>query len=452
MKGLHWPNYNALTMSTRRDFIRKSAATAGAFCLAPITRGSNTEIITEEPPKLPSPPNLLSPSELAMDEQYWMQIREQFTVSPNIINLNNGGVSPQPLPVQNAHIRNYEMSNEGPSYYMWRVLDMGREPLRTKLANLAGCSAEEIAINRNSTEGLNTIIFGLNLKAGDEVVISKYDYPNMINAWKQREKREGIVLKWVELDLPFDDDEYIVKKYADAITSKTKILHLIHVINWTGQVLPVKKISDMAHAKGCEVLVDGAHSFAHIDFNIPDTGADYFATSLHKWLCAPFGSGLLYIRKEKIKNIWALLSNNVPDGEDIRKFESLGTRSFASEMAIGVAVDFHTMIGSANKEARLRYLKDYWVNKVKNLPGFKLHTSLKPTASCAIANFTIEGWKSSQIDTRLFDDMKVHTVGIDWEKVNGVRVTPHIYTSLYDLDQLVTGIEKVVASTPPQPR
>ncbi|HRF18564.1 MAG TPA: aminotransferase class V-fold PLP-dependent enzyme, partial [Chitinophagaceae bacterium] len=202
-------------------------------------------------------------------------------VSPALINLNNGGVSPAPKTVQDAMKRYYDLSNEAPSYYMWRILDQGREPLRKNLARLAGCSPEEIAINRNSSEGLETIIFGLQLKAGDEVVAAKQDYPNMINAYKQRELRDGIKMAWINLDLPSEDEDYLVRKYVNAFTPKTKLVHITHIINWNGQILPVKKIAAEAHKRGIEVVVDGAHSFAHFDFKIPDLDCDYFAASLH---------------------------------------------------------------------------------------------------------------------------------------------------------------------------
>lgn len=389
----------------------------------------------------------LNPVNAAEDDDFWNLIREQYTTSPNVINLNNGGVSPQPKPVQDAHIRYYQYCNEAPSYYMWRVLDNGREPLREKLAKLAGCSAEEIAINRNTTEGLNTIIFGLNLKAGDEVVLSKYDYPNMMNAWKQREKRDGIKLNWVDFDLPVESDDVFVQKYAAAITPNTKIVHITHMLNWTGQILPARKIADVAHAKGCEVIVDGSHSFAHINYTIPELDCDYYATSLHKWLCAPFGTGMMYIKKGKVKNVWALLSAPIPDADNIGKFESLGTRSFAAEMAAGNAVDFQYLIGAERKEARLRYLKNYWCNKAKKeVPGFKLNTSLKDDFSCAIANFTIEGFKPEDIDTKLWDKFKIHTTTVNHENIHGVRVTPHVYTSIYDLERLVSALKQIATA------
>ncbi len=377
------------------------------------------------------------------DEDFWGWIREAYTVSPNIINLNNGGVAPQPKVVQDAHIRYYQYCNEAPSYYMWQILDQGREPLREKLAGVCGCDKEEIAINRNSTEGLNTVIFGLNLKAGDEIVLTKQDYPNMINAWKQREKRDGIKLVWIDLPLPIEKEDDIVKFYSNAFTSKTKVVMVTHLINWTGQIMPVRKIADEAHKRGIEVIVDGAHTLAHFDFNIPDLGCDYFASSLHKWMSAPFGSGLLYIRKEKIKDVWALLSNTEPDGSDIRKFESLGTRSFASEMAIGAAVDFHEMIGAPRKEARLRFLKNYWVDQVKDLPRVSFLQSKQPKMSCAIANIAVDGKKPEEVSGELFTKFKIHSVGINWENIHGVRITPNVYTSLKDLDKLVGAIKQI---------
>jgi len=379
----------------------------------------------------------------AENEDFWNWIRSSYTTSANIINLNNGGVSPQPKIVQDAHIRYYQLANEAPSYYMWRILDQQREALRNKLGVLCGVSPDELAINRNATEGLNSIIFGLDLKEGDEVVLSTFDYPNMTNAWKQREKRDKIRLVWVNIPQPAEDDQAIVKLYEDSITSKTRIVHITHLINWTGNIVPCKAIADMAHKKNCEVIVDAAHSFAHIDFKIEDTGADYLATSLHKWLCAPFGSGLMYIKKEKIKKVWALLSAVEPDGSDIKKFESLGTRSFASEMAIGVAIDFHNLIGAKRKEARLRLLKDYWAQKAVKLPKANLYTSLKPQFSCAIATFGFTGWEAQQIDAKLFEKYKIHCVSIVHEKVNGVRLTPNVYTNLQDLDVLVKALNEI---------
>lgn len=429
-------------MTSRRSFFRQvGTATAGTLAVPTFLDQAFAGNLAAHSQKITH----LSPVEAAADEDYWSWIKNEYTVSPNLLNLNNGGVCPQPKAVQDAHIRFYQYCNEAPSYYMWRILDQGREALRGKLAELAGCDADELAINRNATEGLNTIIFGLNLKAGDEVILTKQDYPNMINAWKQREKRDGIKLVWLNLELPVENDDYFVDKFVSAFTSRTKVVHITHLINWIGQVQPVRKIADAAHKKGIEVIVDGAHTFAHLDFKIPDLGCDYFATSLHKWLCAPFGSGLMYVKKEKIKDVWALMSSNEPDGGDIRKFESLGTRSFASEMAIGAAVDFHNGIGRERKFARLHYLQRYWTDKAREMPGVTIHTPKDQKYSGAIALVSVQGMTPAEVDRELFNRSKIHTVGIVWENISGVRITPNVYTSLKDLDRLVDTLDSIAS-------
>ncbi len=430
-----------MTSSNRRQFLKAVGGTAAGLTFTPFFDNAFASRFNAEVKKI----GMLSPAEAAEDEVFWRFIQQAYPVSTNITNLNNGGVSPQPKVVQDAFVRFNEMSNEAPSYYMWRILDKGREPIREKLALLADCDPEEIAINRNTTEALETIIFGLDLKAGDEVVLSKYDYPNMMNSLKQREKRDGIVLKYIDLDMPMEDDKSIVRRYQDAFTSKTKIVLITQVINYTGQVLPAKAITEAAHKKGIEVIVDGAHAFAHVSFSLKDIGCDYFGTSLHKWLCAPFGTGFVFVKKEKIASLWTMFSNDDPNAGDIRKFESLGTRSFPSEQAIGNAIKFHNMIGIERKEARLRYLKNYWMDKVKDLQKVRIYTSSLSAYSCALATFGIEGMKPTEINQFLFKNYKIHTTPIDHEAVQGVRVTPHVYTTRSDLDRLVSAIKEMAA-------
>jgi selenocysteine lyase/cysteine desulfurase len=387
-----------------------------------------------------------SPLDSANDEDFWYYVQQAYTIAPDFINLNNGGVSPAPKTVADAMKRNYDLSNEAPSYFMWRVLDNGREPLRRNLAQLAGCDTEEIALQRNASEALETVIFGLTLKAGDEIVLSRQDYPNMINAWKQREQRDGVKLVWINLDLPSEDEKYLVSKYTDAFTEKTKVVQVTHMINWIGQIMPVRKIADAAKRKGIDVLVDGAHSFAQFDFSIPQLNCDYFGTSLHKWLGAPIGSGFLYIRKEKIQNIWPLFAAGEKEDTNIRKFEHLGTRPFYIEQAIDKAIDFQDMIGIKRKEARLLYLKNYWMSRVKDTPKVKLHTSLKKEFGCAIGLISIEGGKPADLDAYLWSNYRIHTTTIVFENISGVRVTPNVYTSTKNLDRLVDGIQKFAGS------
>lgn len=428
-------------MSKRRAFIKQVMLTAGAFSASSIFNQALAG-------KLESANDLVegfTPGQVAADEDYWSIIQQAYTVDPNIINLNNGGVSPSPRIVQDAVERYNKIANEGPSYYMWRIIDMGREPLRNKLAALAGCSPDEIAINRNATEALNTIIHGLDFAPGDEVIGAMQDYPNMMNAWKQKAQRHGIKYTQLNFNFPIENDEEIVAAYAKAITPKTKLIHVTHMVNWVGQIMPVKKIAQMAHAKGIEVLCDGAHSFGLMDFKIPDLECDYFGTSLHKFLSAPIGSGMLYVKKDKIAKVWPLLCNDNPRGSDIRKFETLGTRSFPIEQGIGEALNFHNAIGAKRKEERIRYLKNYWAGKVKEIPGVTLSTSLKAEYSCAICGVSVKGITPLELDKQLFEKYKIHTVGITWENVSCVRVTPHVYTSLQNVDTLANAIGEIAA-------
>jgi selenocysteine lyase/cysteine desulfurase len=424
-------------MKNRRSFLRNSAAMGlGAFGINSLFNQVHATEFREAEERW----NSIAEN----NEDYWSVIQDAYSASKSeVLILNNGGVSPSPIVVQDALEKYNRQAAQGPSYHMWRVIDKGREPLRKRLANLGGCDPEEIAINRNATEALNTIIFGLTLEKGDEVIGMIYDYPNMMNAWRQRQLRDGIVYKQLSFNFPIEDDAQIVKAYEDAITPRTKIIHVTHVVNWVGQIMPVKKICQMARKKGIEVIVDGAHSFALLDFKIPDLECDYFGTSLHKFLSAPVGTGLMWIKKEKIAKIWPLVCNHEPTSADIRKFETLGTRSFCIEQAIGEAINFQEGIGTKRKQERIHFLKKYWAEKALQIPGVKIHTSLKPAYSCAIAGVSIEGMKPGDLDSKLFNDHKIHTVGVSYEGVQCVRVTPHVYTKLSDLDRFVGALEKI---------
>lgn len=426
-------------MKSRRNFLKNATYSAGMGMLIPWQTKKQEKYSIDFFNEYKD----VDASTLATEEDFWSYIQQSYTVNANIINLNNGGVAPAPKSVQDAVERYGRLSNEAPSYYMWRILDQGREPLRKKLADLAGVSSEEVALHRNATEALENIIFGLQLKTGDEVILCKQDYPNMINSWKQREKRDGIRLVWLDLTLPSEDNAGIVKKYTDAITTKTKIIHLTHIINWMGQIMPAKEIAAEAHKRNIEVVLDGAHSFGQIKYNVSELGSDYFGTSLHKWISAPIGTGLMHVKKDKIKKIYPLFGAGEPESDDIRKFENMGTRPFHIEQATGQAIQFHQMIGSERKQKRLHYLKNYWAERAIQIPGVSIGTSLKPEFGCAIGLLQIQGKTPAQVDSYLFDKHKIHAVGIVWENISGVRITPNTYTLPSDLDILVDGISKL---------
>ncbi len=429
-------------MTTRRSFFQKSLGIASGLSLSPLACAVAAENISDALVTL----NKLSAEESANDEELWERMAQAYTVSPSLLNLNNGGVSPQPKVVQDAVDRYYHLSNEAPTYYMWQILDKGREPLRRKLADLAGTSPDTVAINRNATEALATVTWGLSLNKGDEIIMTKQDYPNMIHAWKQKEMRDGIRIKWLNFALPIEKEDDVVKSFVEATSSATRIWHITHMINWTGQIMPVKKLCEEARRRNIISIVDGAHTFAHMDFKVMDFNPDYYGTSLHKWLCAPFGTGMLYVKKENIGGLWPLFPNDKPQSADIRKFETLGTRSFAPEQAIGQAIDFHNAIGSQRKAQRLHFLKNYWCEKVVKNQRVRLNVSLNPQFSCALGNFSIDGMEPETVANRLMGEFQIHTVAIKWENISGVRVTPHIYTTTKDLDRFVDAVLKIAAS------
>ena len=384
------------------------------------------------------------PAGLAADETFWAAIQKAFVRSGQVINLNNGGVSPAPRVVAEAMKKHFDHCNEAPSYFMWRQLDKGREPLRALLAEAGGCAPDEIAINRNASEGLDTVLLGLTLQAGDEVLACRQDYNHAVFTLEQRARRDGIVLRWVDLKLPSEDEPYLVRQYVEAFTPKTKLLLLTHVLNWNGQVLPVAAIAAEARRRGIEVLVDGAHSFNQFPFTIPGLNADYFVTSLHKWTYAPVGVGLLWVHPDKIGKLNPLHGHPAPASSDIRKFESLGTRPFYIEQATVEALAFNEQIGLERKLERLLYLKKYWMDRVQSLPGVQLLSSADPRFGCAIGLLSIDGKEPKDLESFLFDHYRIHSTVTDWAGIRGLRITPNVCTTLKDLDTLVAGITAFV--------
>jgi selenocysteine lyase/cysteine desulfurase len=348
----------------------------------------------------------LSPEALATDEDFWAVIQQSFSVTRGIVNLNNGGVSPSPRIVTEAFVRYTWQQEDATPYTMWQLLEPQSETIRTGLAEIFGCSAEEIAITRNASESLEILLMGLDLKSGDEIVTSTQDYPRMLTTLKQREMREGLKLTLVKVPVAPQDVNDLATPFARAVTPKTKLILVSHQINLTGQIMPVRKVCEMARARGIETIVDGAHSFGQFFFKRDDLQCDYFGTSLHKWLYAPKGTGMLYVRKEKIPKVWALMASEDKNKNDIRKFEEIGTHSAAMRLAIGEAVLYHNAIGSQRKEARLRYLSRYWMSKLKNVPRVGFNTSFDPAQSCAIGNFRIEGISPTDIGAYLMTNTR----------------------------------------------
>ena len=384
------------------------------------------------------------PKDVARDESYWREIQQGYTADRGLINLNNGGVSPAPTVVQNALKRYLDFSNTSPAYSMWRILEPQKETVRRRMARFFNCDTEEIALTRNASEGLQICQNGFDLKKGDEVLTTTQDYGRMISTFKQRECRDGIVMKQFKIPIPAENENEIVKLFEKNITPKTKLILMCHMINITGQILPVKKVVRMARKYNIPVIVDGAHTFAHFDFNLDDLECDYYATSLHKWLSAPFGTGMLYVRKNKIADLWPMQAAGECRKDDIRKFEEIGTHPCPNKIAIGDALTFHQGIGSKNKEARLTYLRDRWAKRLIKNDRIKLHTSLKPGKSCAIATVQIKGIETSAVSKELWDKYKIFVVAINHPEFTGCRVTPHVYTTIEEIDRFSDAMEAII--------
>ncbi len=387
-----------------------------------------------------------TPIEVASDEDYWAEIRNAFTVDRNVINLNNGYVSPAPLIVQDAMRRYLDYSNMGPIHTMINILEKQVEEVRQRVAKVAGCDPEEIAITRNSSESLENAQYGIDLKAGDEVLTTNQDYPRMLTTFRQRERREGIVLKMISFPVPPPSMDDLYQRFERAVTPKTKLILVCHITNRTGQIFPIKKICEMAHARNIPVIVDGAHAFNHFPYNLSDLGCDYYGVSLHKWTCAPVGTGFLYVRKSRIASTWSLMASSDRQKNDIRKFEEIGTHPAANHNAISAALIFSENIGIDRKAARLRYLRDRWAHRLAQNPKVKILHSEDPAQSCGIGFLAFNGVDPQKITDILWNKYNIVTAHVGHEEYDGIRVTPHIYSTVSDIDYFAESVEKELKS------
>lgn len=386
----------------------------------------------------------IPPVKLAEDEEFWASIRRGYRLKPDFINLENGYYNFVPEQILEKFIEHVREINFQGSYYMRTVQFENKKSMAARLATIAGCSPDELIITRNTTESLDIIIGGLNWTPGDEAVMAEQDYPAMLEMFRQVAKRYGVVNKVVSVpNNPVSDDE-IVNLYASAITDKTKLLMVCHMINITGQILPVRKICDMAHAKGVRVMIDGAHSFAHFKFTIPDLDCDYFGSSLHKWLSVPLGAGLLYVKKENIGKVWPLLAEGERKPDDISRLNHIGTHPVHTDLAIADAIDFYNIIGAERKEARLRYLQNYWTSRVRDLPDVIVNTPPDPARYCGIGNVGKKGIKPGDLGDILYKKYRIYTAPIDGAGVHGCRITPNVYTSTAELDVLVKALTEII--------
>jgi selenocysteine lyase/cysteine desulfurase len=424
-------------MTTRRGFLRSlvaASAAVPAFKNDALLRiaGANRGALGR------------SPEDVAQDEDYWQTIQQAFDIDRALINLNNGGVAPSPRVVQQSLQHYLTVSNQAPAITMWGWIEPEIEAVRRRLAASFGCDPEEMAITRNASEALEIVQLGLPLERGDEVLTTTQDYPRMITTWKQRERRDGIVLKQIPFPVPPPSQDDLANRIEQAITARTKVIHICHITNLTGQIFPVKKICQMARARGIEVIVDGAHAYAHFPFTRDELDCDYYGTSLHKWLTAPIGTGFLYVRKAKIEKIWPMMAAPPEMNANIRKFEEIGTHPAANHNAIAEAVSFLESIGGARKAARLRYLRDRWAKRLERVPGVKILTPYDPAQSCGLASFTPGQLDVGKVTGYLYDKHRIIVTAIAHPEFNCLRITPNVYTTLGEIDRFADAMENLL--------
>ena len=430
-------------MSTRRRFIGNLIGAASVAAAAPALarlRDDSLDTIA----RVARATAGRDAASLADDETYWGTVQVAFDVDRTLVNLNNGGVCPSPRVVQRALFRDLEYTNGAPARLLWRDLEPRVEAVRQRLAREFGCDPEELAITRNASEALENVILGLDLEPGDEVLATAVNYPRMLSAWRQREQRDGI--KLVTFDVPTNPADHgeLLAAYERHITPRTRVIEVCHVVNLNGQIYPIREISEMAHARGIDVVVDGAHAFAHFPFKRDDLGCDFYGTSLHKWLLAPIGTGFLYVRKDRIPDVWPLMAASEPRSGDIRKFEEIGTHPAANHNAVAEALTFHQGIGIERKAARLRYLSRYWIGKVANQPGVRLLTNDDPAHACGLRLVSVEGVAPGPLTSHLWNKHRIIVCPIDNGDFRGLRVTPNVYTTLEELDRFAEALEGVV--------
>lgn len=429
---------------SRRDFMSRAAAFAAAalpgFRPDAIARAFATRRDTAA----------ASATGLADDEAYWAEIQRAFDADRTMVNLNNGGVCPTPSHVLEAMIRDLRFSNELPVHHMWAVLEPRIESVRRDLAADFGCDPEELAITRNASEALETLTLGLDLERGDEILVTNQNYGRMLTTWDQRERRHGVVLTRLSFPVPPPSPEFLVDLFRNAITPRTRVIEITHITNLTGQIFPVREIVRMARERGIEVFVDGAHAYAHFPFTRDELDCDYYGTSLHKWLLAPIGTGFLYVRKAKQKQIWPLMAAPATMDENVRKYEEIGTHPAANHNAISAALAFHRAIGADRKIARLRYLRDRWAKRLlAESDRVSVPTPLDGPHAGAIALLSVEGLDPGDLHKWLLEQHRIVTVPIKHAEFSGIRVTPNVYNTLDEIDLFADRVERAIRNGVP---
>lgn len=380
------------------------------------------------------------------DGVYWDAIRKHFLFQDGLIMMNNGTLGPMPKPVFNTLIRYFKLQVTNP-FDCYNFIPRKKDEIRTRLAKFINASPEEVVITRNTTEGMNFVANGLDLEEGDEALLSSMEHPGGTHPWKLKEKRYGIKVKEVPIGLPPKSVNEIVDAFRKAITPKTKVISISHTVYISGLIAPLKELSKMAHEKEVLVLADSAHGLGMLNLNMEELGIDFFAASPYKWLGAPTGVGLLYVRKEIQDKLWPTIASSGWDRyKSARKYETLGQRADALIIALGEALDFQNAIGRERIERRIKVLAGYLKRELSKIPGVRLHTSKDPYISGGLTAFSVERVEPRKIVNYLREkyNIVIRTIGRKEKGTYGVRVSTNIYISFKEIDMLLEGVRHLV--------
>lgn len=429
--------------SNRREFISRMSTSVAALAVSPAILGRGPRVLDHALASTAA----ADPRDLAGDEPFWREIRRAFDVPSGIVNLDHGNINPAPRAVIEDLVRHARSSQRFPAREIYDLFaDVTERVVQPGLARILGVPVDEIVLMRNATDALDTVLLGFPLKPGDEIVCSTHDYFAMLDALEQRRAREGVVLRMIHPPVPAPSMDALAALYQEAITAQTRLVLVTHPSNLTGQLYPVRRIADLAHRVGAELVVDGAQSMALVDYTIPDLGCDYFGASLHKWLSAPVGAGVLWMKKDRAAKIWPL----VPPPASVtglKRFTWSGTYPEFVAAAAVPAIAFHERMGTARKAARMRYLTSYWRERVERLPRIKFYSTNAAESSCGIVTFEIEGLTADALRDQLWERGRIFVQRMFSSRapeIRGVRISPNVYTTPGELDKFVATVEHIV--------
>jgi selenocysteine lyase/cysteine desulfurase len=371
----------------------------------------------------------------------WARVRADFELEPGVINLDNGWSCSPPRVVQETHDRAMHAIARLPAHQLLTMREEITKPkVKPAVAELLGVPADQIALVRNTTEAIGTVLLGFPLAAGDEVVGSDEDYWHMLGMLWTRVMRDKAVPVKVEVPIPAPSPQAIVDAYAKAITDKAKLVLVTHASNRTGQIMPVAEIAKLAHARGAEVVVDGAQTLALLEYRVPELGGDYYACSMHKWLMAPQTSGALWMRPEHVEKIPARFGGP----PKMESYETFGQVAEAAFTVVPEAIEYHRRIGAGRKQARMRELVGHLRDGLRAIAGIKFYTVAEEWASCGLLTFELPGKDPEAMQKQLWEQHRVLVQAqVMAPRIRGVRLSPAIYTTVDELDRAIDAIRKV---------